>query len=96
MNKPILLTIVISEAIEADIIHIHSMEELVVKMRRTFGNSKKLSFIIMEQIYPVSEIKITLKFRIYKKLRIKKLFVQKIKARLWLVKRGYYNSTSME
>src|SRR5215210_9528380 len=32
----------ISEAREADIIHIHSMEELVIKMRKTFGNSKKI------------------------------------------------------
>ena len=38
LNKPILLTIVISEAKDADIIRIHSMEELVVKMRETFGN----------------------------------------------------------
>ena len=47
LNKLILLTIVISEAIEADIIHIQSMKELVVKMRETFGNLKKLFFIIM-------------------------------------------------
>ena len=29
-----------SETKEAHVIHIHSMEDLVVKMRKTFGNSK--------------------------------------------------------
>ena len=32
----------ISEAKNADIIHIHSGEQLVIKMRKTFGNSKKI------------------------------------------------------
>lgn len=32
----------ISEAKKADIIHIHSLEELVIKMRKRFGNSKKI------------------------------------------------------
>ena len=32
----------ISEAKDADIIHIHSMEELVIRMRKKFGNSKKI------------------------------------------------------
>ena len=40
----------ISEVKEADIVHIHSMEELVVRIRKTFGNSKKLFFIIMAPI----------------------------------------------
>ena len=32
----------ISEAKDANVIHIHSKEELVIKMRKTFGNSKKI------------------------------------------------------
>ena len=32
----------ISEAKDADVIHVHSMEEVVVKMHKTFGNSKKI------------------------------------------------------
>ncbi|MGZ8887355.1 MAG: hypothetical protein ACXW1A_03745, partial [Nitrososphaeraceae archaeon] len=32
----------LSEAKNADIIHIHSVEQLVIKIRKAFGNSKKI------------------------------------------------------
>src|SRR5215213_7693361 len=32
----------LAEAKSADIIHIHTMEELIIKIRKVFGNSKKI------------------------------------------------------
>ena len=42
MIQLILLDYCLSEAKNADIIHIHSDEELVFKIRKAFGNSKKI------------------------------------------------------
>jgi hypothetical protein len=87
----------ISEAKNADIVHIHSNEALVFTIRKTFGNSKK---IILQ--YHGTDIrgfknKNNSKTSILQKItNKKKLFVHKLKNRLWLVKRGYYKSLSTQ
>jgi hypothetical protein len=87
----------ISEAKNADIIHIHSNEALVFRIRKIFGNSKK---IILH--YHGTDIRgfktkknseISIKQNLQNK---KKLFTHKIKNRIWLIKQGYYHSFSME
>jgi glycosyltransferase involved in cell wall biosynthesis len=87
----------ISESRNADIIHIHSNQALVFRIRKIFGNSKK---IILH--YHGTDIR-GLQNRnnpeisnLQKIKNKKKLFIQKIKTRLWLVKRGFYNSFSTE
>ena len=87
----------ISEAKNADIIHIHSNEVLVFTIRKAFGNSKK---IILH--YHGTDIR-GLKNKNNPEISViqnmknrKKLFVTKIKNRLWLVKRGYFKPFSIE
>ena len=81
----------ISEAEDADVVHIHSKEELVIKMRKTFGNSKKIILhyhgtdIRRNKDYPT----------IFKMPNIKiksKLFVARGRYRLRLIQMGYYKS----
>jgi glycosyltransferase involved in cell wall biosynthesis len=79
----------VSEAKNADIIHIHSLEELVVKMRKTFGNSKK---IILH--YHGTDIRgLKPNFSIPHNMKTKtKLFAAKVRNRIRLIKTGYYKS----
>ena len=84
----------ISEAREADVIHIHSMEELVIKMRKTFGNSKKIILhyhgtdlrgLKNKNNPALSTMKIKAKF-----------YVRKVRNRWNLIKMGYYKSAKIE
>jgi len=88
----------ISQAKDTDIIHIHSKEEIVVKMRKIFGNSKK---IILH--YHGTDIRgFKLNFSSYQNLRANmNLFAikvwnsaSKVKSRTRLIKMGYYKSFS--
>jgi hypothetical protein len=84
----------ISEAKDADVIHIHSMEDLVIKMRKTFGNSKK---IILH--YHGTDIR-GLKNKnnpALSTMKIKaKFYMRKVRNRLSLIKMGYYRSANTE
>ena len=84
----------ISEAKEADVIHIHSMEDLVIKMRKTFGNSKKIILhyhgtdlrgLKNKNNPALSTMKIKAKF-----------YIRKVRNRLSLIKMGYYRSANTE
>jgi hypothetical protein len=44
----------LSEAKSADIIHLHSVDALVYKIRRKYGKKRKLFYIIMELIYVIT------------------------------------------
>ena len=80
----------ISEAKDADVIHIHSKEEIVVKMRKTFGNSKK---IILHYHGTDIRNKITTTDSALQNIKIKsKLFAAKGRYRLRLIQMGYYKS----
>jgi hypothetical protein len=87
----------ISESRNADIIHIHSNEAFVFRIRKIFGNSKKI--ILHYHGTDIRGLKNRNNPEISNLQNIKnkkKLFVQKIKTRLWLIKRGFYNSFSTE
>jgi hypothetical protein len=87
----------ISEAKNADIVHIHSNEALVFTIRKTFGNSKKIILHYHGTDIRGFKKKNSSKISILQKFtNKKKLFVHKIKNRLWLAKRGYYKSLSTE
>ena len=80
----------ISEAKDADVIHIHSKEEIVVKMRKTFGNSKK---IILHYHGTDIRNKVTTTDSALQNIKIKsKLFAAKGRYRLRLIQMGYYKS----
>ena len=80
----------ISEAKDADVIHIHSKEEIVVKMRKTFGNSKK---IILHYHGTDIRNKVTTTDSALQNIKIKsKLFAAKGRYRLKLIQMGYYKS----
>jgi hypothetical protein len=82
----------ISEAKEADIIHIHSMEDLVVKMRKTFANSKK---IILH--YHGSDLRGMKNNPTMTNMKVKaKFYAVKVRNRLRLIKMGYYRSAKTE
>ena len=87
----------ISEAKKADIIHIHSVEQLVIKIRKAFGNSKK---IILH--YHGTDIR-GLKnknnqnfFNIQNTITRTKSFGAKVKNRLRLIQMGYYQPLQTE
>jgi hypothetical protein len=44
----------LSEAKSADIIHLHSVDALVYKIRRKYGKKRKSFYIIMELIYVIT------------------------------------------
>ena len=80
----------ISEAKDADVIHIHSKEELVIKMRKTFEYSKKIILHyhgtdirnrVIPTISPLQNIKSK-----------SKLFAATGRYRLRLIQMGYYKS----
>jgi hypothetical protein len=87
----------LSEAKSADIIHIHSAEQLVIKIRKEYGNSKK---IILH--YHGTDIR-GLKNKnnpnsstMQKTITRTKSFAAKVKNRLRLIQMGYYRSLRIE
>ena len=81
----------ISEAKDADVIHIHSKEELVIKMRKTFGNSKKI--ILHYHGTDIRQNKDNPTVSTMRNIKIKsKLFAARGRYRLRLVQMGYYKS----
>jgi hypothetical protein len=80
----------ISVAKDVDVIHIHSKEELVIKMRKRFGNSKK---IILHYHGTDIRNRVTPTDSSMKNLKNKsRLFVAKGRYRLRLIQMGYYKS----
>lgn len=87
----------LSEAKSADIIHIHSVEQLVIKIRKAFGNSKKIILHyhgtdirgLKNKNNPNSSTIQNTKTRT-------KSFAAKVKNRLSLIKMGYYKSLRTE
>jgi len=79
----------ISEAQDTDVIHIHSMEELVIKMRKIFGNSKKI--ILHYHGTDIRGLKPTFSPLQNMKTRTK-VFAAKVRDRIRLIKMGYYKS----
>ena len=87
----------LAEAKSADIIHIHSVEQLVIKIRKVFGNSKR---IILH--YHGTDIR-GLKNKnnpnnstIQNTTTKTKSFAAKVKNRLKLMQMGYYRSLRIE
>ena len=87
----------LSEAKSADIIHIHSVEQLVIKIRKAFGNSKK---IILHyhgtDIRGLKNKNIPNSSTIQNTKTRTKSFAAKVKNRLKLIQMGYYNSLRTE
>jgi hypothetical protein len=87
----------LSEAKSADIIHIHSAEQLVIKIRKAFGNSKKIILHyhgtdirgLKNKNNPNSSTIQNTKTRT-------KSFAAKVKNRLSLIQMGYYKSLRTE
>jgi glycosyltransferase involved in cell wall biosynthesis len=87
----------IAEAKNADIIHIHSDESLVFKIRQIFGNSKKIILHYHGTDIRGFRNKANSNTPFFQSIHnTKKLYVRKIKTRLWLVRRGYFKSYSTE
>ena len=87
----------ISEAKNADIIHIHSWEELVVRIRKAFGNSKKI--ILHYHGTDIRGLKNKKKTDLspVKNMRIQsKSYAIKVRNRLRLIQLGYYKSLRTE
>jgi len=87
----------LAEAKDADIIHIHSMEELVIKMRKKFGNSKKI--ILHYHGTDIRGLKNKNNPNPSSIQNIKtraKLFALKVRNRLRLINMGYYRSLRIE
>ena len=97
VNRANFVEYCLSEAKSADIIHIHSIEQLVIKIRKTFGNSKK---IILHyhgtDIRGLKNKNIPNSYTIQNIKTNTKSFAAKVKNRLKLVQMGYYNSLRTE
>ena len=87
----------ITEARDADIIHIHGRDKLVIKMRNKFGNSKKIILHYhgtdIRGLKNKNDSNISLLHNMKNK---KNFFVNKVRNRLWLIKMGYYKSLQTE
>ena len=87
----------LAEAKSADIIHIHSVEQLVIKIRKAFGNSKK---IILHyhgtDIRGLKNINNQSFFNIQNTKTRAKSFGAKVKNRLRLIQMGYYQPLQTE
>jgi hypothetical protein len=87
----------LSEAKNADVIHIHSAEQLVIKIRKAYGNSKK---IVLH--YHGTDIRGLKKKNNLNRSTIQnttsrtKSFAAKVKNRLRLMQMGYYRSLRSE
>ena len=87
----------ISEAKKADIIHVHTTEELVVRLRKTFGDSKKIILHYHGTDIRGLKNKNNSNISIRENITIKKkLLLRKVKKRLWLVKMGYFKPLRTE
>jgi hypothetical protein len=87
----------ISEAKRADIVHIHSGEQLVIKMRKAYGNSKKI--ILHYHGTDIRGLKNTNNQNLSSIQNTKaraKSFAAKVRNRLRLIQMGYYNSLRAE
>jgi hypothetical protein len=83
----------ISEAKNANVIHIHSKEELVIKMRKTFGNSKKIILHYHGTDIRNPAIISTISNSTLQNIKSKsKSFVAKGRYRVRLIQMGYYKS----
>ena len=76
----------LNESASYDIIHLHSVDALVYKLRRRYGNKKK---IILH--YHGTELRGNYKKSISLALRLKRVGV-KMKNKLWLLRNGYTGS----
>lgn len=87
----------LAEAKSADIIHIHSVEQLVIKIRKVFGNSKRIILHyhgtdirgLKNKNTPYSSTIQNTKTRT-------KSYAAKVKNRLRLIQMGYYRSLRTE
>jgi hypothetical protein len=87
----------ISEAKNADIIHIHSWEELVVRIRKAFGNSKKIILHYHGTDIRGLKNKKRADLSTVKNMKIKaKFYAVKVRNRLRLIQMGYYESLRTE
>ena len=87
----------ISEAKNADIIHIHSWEELVVRIRKAFGNSKKIILHYHGTDIRGLKNKKRTDLSPVKNMRIQsKSYAIKVRNRLRLIQLGYYKSLRTE
>ena len=87
----------ISEAKNADIIHIHSWEELVVRIRKAFGNSKKIILHYHGTDIRGLKSKKRTDLSPLKNMRIQsKSYAIKVRNRLRLIQLGYYKSLRTE
>ena len=76
----------LNESASYDIIHLHSVDALVYKLRRRYGNRKK---IILH--YHGTDLRGNFKKNISLALRLKRLGVR-MKNKLWLLRNGYTGS----
>ncbi|MDW3626147.1 MAG: hypothetical protein QOK72_05845 [Nitrososphaeraceae archaeon] len=87
----------LAEAKSADIIHIHSVEQLVIKIRKVFGNSKR---IILHyhgtDIRGLKNKNTPHSFTIQNTKTRTKSYAAKVKNRLRLIQMGYYRSLRTE
>ena len=87
----------LAEAQSADIIHIHSVEQLVIKIRKVFGNSKR---IILHyhgtDIRGLKNNNIPHSSTIQNTKTRTKSYAAKVKNRLRLIQMGYYRSLRTE
>ena len=87
----------LAEAKSADIIHIHSVEQLVIKIRKVFGNSKR---IILHyhgtDIRGLKNKNIPHRYTIQNTKTRTKSYAAKVKNRLRLIQMGYYRSLRTE
>jgi len=97
INRANFIEYCLAEAKYADIIHIHSVEQLVIKIRKVFGNSKKIILHyhgtdirgLKNKDNPNSSILQNTKTRT-------KSVAAKVKNRLRLLQMGYYRSLRIE
>lgn len=76
----------LNESVSYDIIHLHSVDALVYKLRRRYGNKKK---IILH--YHGTDLRGSYKKSISLALRLKRVGVR-MKNKLWLLRNGYIGS----
>ena len=87
----------LSEAKNADVIHIHSAEQLVIKIRKAYGNSKKI--VLHYHGTDIRGLKNKNKpnsSTIQNTTTRTKSFAAKVKNRLRLMQMGYYSSLRIE
>jgi hypothetical protein len=87
----------LAEAKSADIIHIHSVEQLVIKIRKVFGNSKRIILHYHGTDIRGLKNKNTPHSSTIQNTKIRtKSYAAKVKNRLRLIQMGYYRSLRTE